>query len=150
MPFLLIFLGIPLVEIAVFMAVGEQIGVGTTLFLALITAIIGGIVIKHQGISTFMAVQNSLQRGNMPLYELFDGFCLVAAGALLITPGFVTDFIGFMLLLPPFRGFFRGFIVKLFKFSVNTDSFGAKQSQNSTVIDVDYEIVEDEPDKDND
>lgn len=103
MPFFVIFLMIPFVEIMVFIAVGEHIGLFTTLALAFVTAIIGGAIIRHQGFQTFSSLQQNMNRGEMPVQEIFDGFCLVAAGATLITPGFVTDTIGFLLLVPAVR-----------------------------------------------
>lgn len=103
MPFFIIFVIIPIAEISVFMAVGEHIGLGTTLLLALLTAILGGALVRHQGMQTIRDIQKSVEQGGMPLGELFDGACLIAAGATLITPGFVTDTIGFLLLFPPVR-----------------------------------------------
>lgn len=107
MPFFIIFVIIPLIEILVFMEVGQEIGIFTTLMLALLTAIIGGFLVKLQGLQTLIAIKVSLDHGKVPLSEIFDGFCLVAAGALLITPGFVTDAIGFSLLIPQVRNFLR-------------------------------------------
>ena len=107
MPFFLIFILIPLAEIIVFMSVSDHIGLGTALLMALFTAIIGGMIVKYQGIQTMMAAQKTLKSGGMPAKELFDGLCLVAAGATLITPGFITDALGFSLLIPAVRNAIR-------------------------------------------
>lgn len=148
MPFFIIFLGIPFIEIAVFMAVGEKIGLGTTLLLALLTAIIGGAIIRRQGLATFASVRTSTARGEMPVKEIFDGFCLVAAGATLITPGFVTDTIGFLLLIPQIRAFLRGFIKDNINFSVNNSTSSGFNPQNmrqsGDIIDGEYEHVEED------
>jgi len=144
MPFLIIFVVIPLIEIAVFMAVGEHIGLLTTLLLAFLTAIIGGLIVKHQGLHTIAAMRDAAEKGAMPLNEIFDGFCLVAAGATLITPGFVTDTIGFLLLVPPLRTALREFIKKRTNIHVMTKSGAACKRQDPNVIDVEYERLEDD------
>lgn len=103
MPFFIIFVLIPLLEISVFILVSDKIGLGTSLLLALITAIAGGALVRHQGLQTLRMAQKSLDKGEIPSQEIFDGLCLVAAGATLITPGFITDAIGFALLIPAVR-----------------------------------------------
>ncbi|WP_299441943.1 FxsA family protein [uncultured Rhodospira sp.] len=107
MPFLMLlaFIGIPLLEIAVFIQVGGLIGLGATLVLVVLTAIAGTLLLRAQGLSTLGRARASLDRGEVPVREVFDGACLLVGGALLLTPGFVTDTLGFLLLLPPFRGF---------------------------------------------
>lgn len=119
MPFILIFLLIPFVEIYTFIEVGDAIGAGKTLALCILTAFIGVVLIKMQGIQALMGAQSSIRAGLMPLEELFTGFCLAIASILLIIPGFATDFIGFMLLIPPLRGFLRKKLNKSGRFSTN-------------------------------
>ena len=147
MPFLIIFILIPIVEIGVFMAVGDVIGLGWTLFFALFTAILGGAIIRYQGIQALMAAQRDMQSAKMPVQEIFDGFCLVAAGATLITPGFVTDTIGFLLLVPPVRMALRALLAKSFKMGVVGGSPFGKSAQrppeHDGIIEVDYERVND-------
>lgn len=106
MPFLLLFafIGVPILEIAVFIQVGDIIGLGATLVLVVLTAIAGTLLLRAQGLSTLGRARASLDRGEVPVREVFDGACLLVGGALLLTPGFVTDTLGFLLLLPPFRG----------------------------------------------
>lgn len=145
MPFLIIFILIPFIEIAVFMQVGDAIGIGTTLLLALFTAILGGFIIKYQGIFTIQAVRSSLEQGKTPVSEIFDGFCLVAAGAFLITPGFVTDTIGFLLLIPIVRAAFRKFLSsKMNVHSMHHPDPSHHSNPNGNIIEGDYERVEDE------
>lgn len=149
MPFLIIFILIPFIEIMVFMQVGDAIGIGTTLLLALLTAILGGFIIKYQGVFTIHAVRESIAQGKTPVAEIFDGFCLVAAGATLITPGFVTDTVGFLLLIPPVRTALRKALSskmnvassKQFHQNPN-DPYQSRQDSN--VIEGDYERVEDD------
>ncbi len=94
----------------VFAAVSDKIGIGTAFLLAFLTAIIGGAIVRHQGLQTIMAMREASGAGKLPLSKLFDGFCLVAAGAMLITPGFITDAVGFSLLVPAFRDILRHII----------------------------------------
>ena len=101
------FIGVPLIEIAVFIQVGDQIGLGATLALVVLTAVLGTWQLRRQGLATVNRVREQLDRGVMPAQELFDGVCLLFAGALLLTPGFVTDTIGFLLFLAPFRALLR-------------------------------------------
>jgi UPF0716 protein FxsA len=93
-----------------------------------------------------------MEQGQMPLDEIFDGFCIVAAGALLITPGFLTDTIGFALLIPPARIAMRTVIRKHTNWSVNTaGSFGAggpyQRPHDPTIIEGDYEEIDPDDDK---
>lgn len=104
MPYLfLIFVVVPLTEIGVFISVGGEIGVGWTLILCVLTAILGGSLVRYQGLHTLGSARARLDTGALPLDELFDGLCIIVAGALLLTPGFVTDTLGFALLVPQFR-----------------------------------------------
>ena len=109
--FLLIaFIAIPLVEIAVFIEVGGRIGVWNTVLIVVVTAMIGTWLLRQQGFRTLRRVQESLDRNILPVSELFDGMCLLAAGMLLLTPGFVTDALGFLLFIPPLRRLLRGWV----------------------------------------
>jgi UPF0716 protein FxsA len=143
MPFFIIFLIIPLIEIALFIAVGDEIGILSTLLLCVVTAIIGGGLVRYQGLQTLFKAQNNLRTGMLPLTEIFDGFCIVIAGALLLTPGFFTDIIGFSLLVPAFRTFARGFLSKTKHFRQNSTS---KPHQSEIIIEGEYETVQKERD----
>ena len=100
-PFLLLF--IPILEIAVFILVGGEIGVVATLGLILLTAIIGSILLRVQGFSALNRIQLKMQAEEMPGEEMVNGVMILVAGVLLLTPGFVTDAVGFLLFFPPFR-----------------------------------------------
>jgi len=140
MPFLILFVLVPIAEVFVFLQAGEAIGILKTLLLCVLTAIIGGMLVKHQGMETLLKAQTNLGRGAMPVKELFDGFCLIIAGALLLTPGFVTDVTGFLLLFPPFRRFISEIVKKSGKFTFQTSNT-AQKSSDSTIIEGDYEEV---------
>jgi len=105
MPFLILalFIGVPIAEIALFIQVGEQIGVGWTLAAILATAIAGTWLVRQQGLAVLHRVQNEMNQNRMPVGEVLSGVCILVAGALLLTPGFLTDSLGFVLLIPPFR-----------------------------------------------
>jgi len=112
-----LFLAVPLVEIVLLIKVGGIVGAGWTIFLVVLTAVIGAALVRVQGLATFMRIQSQMARGEMPAMEMFGAMALFLAGALLLTPGFFTDAVGFALLVPVFRraiirhilrrGFFR-------------------------------------------
>ncbi|MCL1091900.1 FxsA family protein [Shewanella profunda] len=96
----LLFVLIPVVELSVLIRVGEVLGTWTTIGLVLFTAVLGVSLVRSQGISTLMQVQQKLTRGEAPGQEIVEGMMLAMAGVLLVIPGFVTDFIGLLLLTP--------------------------------------------------
>lgn len=98
-----LFLVVPLVEIYLLIQVGQVIGAGWTIFLVVATAVIGVALLRIQGLSTLNRAQRKLQQNELPAREILEGMGLVVAGALLLTPGFFTDTIGFLLLFPPTR-----------------------------------------------
>ena len=85
--------------------VGGWLGLGPTLALIILTAVVGTWMLRRQGSAVLRRAQQQMQQGAMPVAEVFEGFCLVIAGALLLTPGFLTDTAGALLLLPPVRAF---------------------------------------------
>ena len=93
---LLVMIVVPIIEITVFIQAGEQIGVWPTIGLVILTAIVGSALLRHQGLSALFNMRKNMNAGILPLNELFDGICLLLAGALLITPGFVTDGFGLL------------------------------------------------------
>lgn len=99
----IIFLVVPIIEIYLLIQVGQVIGAGWTILLVVLTAVIGVWLLKLQGLSTLSRAQQKLQANELPAREILEGMGLVVAGALLLTPGFFTDAIGFLLLFPPTR-----------------------------------------------
>ncbi|MBI1302139.1 MAG: FxsA family protein [Alphaproteobacteria bacterium] len=150
MPFFAIFVLVPLAEIIVFFAVSDEIGIGTALLLALFTAVLGGAIVRYQGIQTLMKAQEAIAQGELPSKELFDGLCLIASGATLITPGFITDTIGFLLLIPGIRDWLRHKAGNMTHFQSTTYSSNYTnfhepyRSHDPNVIDVEYETVKEE------
>lgn len=94
---------VPIVEIGLFIEVGGWLGVLPTLAIVLLTAVAGTWLLRAQGLSTLARVQQSLDAGRLPVAEVFDGLCLLVAGALLLTPGFFTDAVGFLFFVAPVR-----------------------------------------------
>lgn len=104
MPILLILILLPFLELAVFARIGEEIGIWNALGLTFLSGILGLLILRYQGLHTFLTLRAAVDRGETPLREIFDGFCLFSAGILLLLPGFVTDIMGLALLLPVCRG----------------------------------------------
>ncbi len=98
-----IFLLVPIFEIYLLINVGEVIGAGWTIFLVVFTAVIGVWLLRIQGLSTLTRAQQKMQQDELPAREILEGMGLLVAGALLLTPGFFTDTVGFFLLFPPAR-----------------------------------------------
>ncbi|WP_105166762.1 FxsA family protein [Pseudoalteromonas sp. T1lg23B] len=98
-----LFVVVPIIEIALLIQVSDIIGGFATIALVILTAMFGAKLVKTQGLSAYSDVQGQMARGQMPARELFTGLCVIIAGVLLMTPGIVTDALGFMLLTPAIR-----------------------------------------------
>ena len=103
----LAFIIVPIAEIAIFIGVGGAIGLWNTIALIVLTAIAGTALLRAQGLSTLRRAQESFARHVFPINELFDGLCLLIAGAMLLTPGFATDTAGLALFVPWIRAALR-------------------------------------------
>lgn len=101
--FFLMFLVVPLLEIYFLIKMGGMVGVGLTILFVLSTAMLGAVLVRAQGFAAFARAQTQLAQGRLPTWELLEGLVLFVAGALLLTPGFFTDAVGFVLLIPPCR-----------------------------------------------
>ncbi|MEW6981099.1 FxsA family protein [Colwelliaceae bacterium 6471] len=99
----LLFVIVPIIEISVLMQVGEWLGAWPTVFIVIITAWLGAKNVQRQGVATLNSVQNKMAQGQMPSDEIVAGLLLLVAGVTLITPGFVTDAFGLLLLVPQLR-----------------------------------------------
>ncbi|MGO2074061.1 MAG: FxsA family protein, partial [Pseudoalteromonas sp.] len=99
----LLFILVPIVEIALLIQVAEVIGGFATIALVIITAIAGTRLVRKQGMGALHNVQTQMAQGQMPAQELFTGLCVIIAGVLLMTPGIMTDVFGFLLLTPAIR-----------------------------------------------
>jgi UPF0716 protein FxsA len=116
MPLLLIvlFIVVPIAEIAILIQVGELIGVWWTIALLIADAVLGSMLARSQGRAAWRRFNLAIQSGRPPAREVLDGILILAGGALLLTPGFLTDVLGLFLLLPPTRAFVRAVLVRRF------------------------------------
>lgn len=103
MPLFILFIVIPLIELMLLIEVGSIIGTFTTILIILVTALIGTTLVKQQGFQTWQTIQLELAQGQIPAKSLVAAICILIAGVLLITPGFLTDTIGLLLLVPATR-----------------------------------------------
>ena len=101
-----LFVLVTLAEIYVLVSVGEAIGGLSTVALVVLTALIGSVLLKHQGWSTFAKAQQSMASGQTPAFEMLEGVVILISGVLLLTPGFLTDALGLLGLIPISRGYF--------------------------------------------
>ncbi|MEM7208730.1 MAG: FxsA family protein [Pseudomonadota bacterium] len=128
MPLLFIlFIAMPIIEIWVLIEVGSKIGVLNTIGLVILTAIVGTAMLRSQGLSMLARVRQQMANNQLPATEILEGMMLVIGGALLLTPGFVTDAIGFMCLLP----FTRQIIVAAAVSRFTVRGFSAYQSNGN-------------------
>lgn len=111
MPLLLIaiFIVVPLLELYVIINLGGAIGLGPTLFLLLVDSVLGALLLRSQGRAAWVALNRAISENRVPGKEVLDGVMIIFGGALLLTPGFLTDILGVLLLLPPTRAILRGF-----------------------------------------
>ncbi|MCP5305398.1 MAG: FxsA family protein [Chromatiaceae bacterium] len=101
--FLFIFVAAPLIELYLLIEVGSEIGALPTILLSIFTAVLGGALVRMQGLAVLFRAQAQMANREVPAFELLEGVLLVLAGLMLLLPGFVTDTLGFLLLLPSLR-----------------------------------------------
>ncbi len=128
------FLAVPIIEIYLLIQVGQVIGAGWTIMLVVLTAVIGVWLLRIQGLSTLTRAQQKLQENELPAREILEGMGLLVAGALLLTPGFFTDGVGFFLLFPPTRMWLVSLVAS--RMVVSTSIHGqAHRERDGNVID---------------
>lgn len=121
----LVLVVLPLVELFVLVQVGQVIGAGWTILLLVLAGIAGGWLIRREGGKAWRALTHSLRAGQMPAKELADGALVILAGALMLSPGFVTDAVALLLILPGSRAVFRRLLTGLVASRVLAVPFGA-------------------------
>ena len=140
-----LFIGVPLIEIALFIQVGGAIGLWATLAVVILTAIIGTTLMRAQGVMAMNKIRQSFNQMNDPTEPLAHGAMILFSGALLLTPGFFTDTVGFLLLVPGFRSAAFQWLrkrVKVQSFSAQSTTHGFRSSASDDVIDGDFIEVE--------
>ena len=135
---LILIIGIPLIEIYLFVKIGSQIGAFNTVLLILTTAVIGVVYVRYEGFNTLKSGIGQLVKNEMPVYEIISGATLAFAAFLLILPGFATDLVGMLLVIP----FTRKILLSRFvKTNIN------KNRKKNNYIEGDYEDISDDNDK---
>ena len=129
---------VPVIEIYLFIKIGSQIGALTTITLIFVTAILGIIYARYEGLNTLKSAFVQLVKNEIPVYEIISGAAITFAALLLIIPGFATDIIGFLLIFP----LSRKFILKIL-----SSKFQMKKKTNEKFIDGEYEEIEKEDEK---
>jgi UPF0716 protein FxsA len=122
---LLIFLVVPIAELYVIYLVGDAIGVWQTLLLLAADSVLGSLLLRSQGRSVWRRFNDALAAGRMPHREVMDGVLVIFGGAFLITPGFLTDILGLVLLIPPTRGAIRRMVTRRLGQRVEVGARGA-------------------------
>ena len=112
---LLLFTLIPVIELAILIKTGTIIGTLNTIIIIIITAVVGAYMVRLEGIGVMYRIQKNLAEGIFPAEELIDGLIIFAAGALLLTPGFVTDITGFIMVFPVSRNIVKKLVIKYLK-----------------------------------
>ena len=135
---LLIIIGIPIIEIYLFIKLGSQIGALNTILLIFVTAFFGIIYARYEGFNTLKSGMSQIIKNEIPVYEIVSGAALAFAALLLILPGFATDLLGLLIIFPPTR--------KLIFKKVSTKQ--STKYSNQDFINGEYEDIEDKDDKD--
>ena len=112
---ILLFTIVPIVELAILIKLGTYIGVFNTILIVIFTGVVGAALARIQGLKTLYQIQERLTEGQLPTGHILDGFLILAAGLLLLTPGLITDTIGFLILIPVTRKLFKEYCIRWFK-----------------------------------
>ncbi|MCW8836185.1 MAG: FxsA family protein [Rhodospirillales bacterium] len=151
---LILLIVMPIAEIAMFIQVGDAIGLWPTLGAIILTAVIGAALLRHQGSAVLVSAYKSMDAGRVPVKEIFDGACLVLGGVFLLTPGFITDTIGFLLLIPAVRMMIAAWVMRNATVVPPSHPHGRAYRQeqgqpwpddSGAVIDGEYETVQEKP-----
>ena len=137
--FIALFILIPIIEISLFIEIGSIIGSFYTIILIFVTAIVGVFFVRQQGISTFQKLTSQLQNLETPVQTMFEGLVILISGILLITPGFFTDALGFLGLIP----FTRIIFIKLVA-SYILSRYGKQSNQNKNTIEGEFIDIDEE------
>tara|TARA_B100001027_G_C16229175_1_gene313704 strand:+ start:752 stop:1177 length:426 start_codon:yes stop_codon:yes gene_type:complete len=135
---LILIIGIPIIEIYLFIKIGSQIGAFNTILLIIITAVVGVLYVRYEGFNTLKSGISQLVKNELPVYEIISGATLAFAAFLLILPGFATDLLGILLVIPITRKLILNRYIKK-----NT----LKKRDNKNYIDGEYEDISDDNDK---
>ena len=143
-PFLLLlFFLVPLIEIYLLIEIGGIIGAGWTIFFVVFTAVLGAFLVRAQGFSTINRIRTLMNQGQLPAIELIEGLFLLIAGALLLTPGFFTDSVGFVFLTPPLRRWILRYILSKGIIRGSNQTGPSPRSQSRRTIEGEFRHMDD-------
>lgn len=133
----------PILEIMVFINVGEYIGLFNTIFIIIITTVAGATILKMHGLSMLAQAQENIKLNAFPMETLYNGLCIFFAGVLLIIPGFITDMIGLLILFTPIRLLLKAFMIWFIKklTNINLAHRSSYPTPDNEVIDGDYHDI---------
>jgi len=148
---LLLFIIVPFVELTLLLYIADVTGWEHTLVLVVATGIVGSLLAKSQGWRTYSRIQSELAEGRLPGESMLDAVMIFVAGALLLTPGILTDLFGLSLLMPPCRAFYRRRLMQWFKsrFKIQTPGFGNWESPSPQSEVIDSYVIDNPPDEKN-
>ena len=126
---LIALIAVPILEIYLFFQVGGLIGVGWTILIVIATAVIGASLLRQQGLSTWARLNQSIAQGQLPPTVLVEGILLLISGAFLLTPGFFTDAVGFMVLIPQVRAMLASSLLSRGVFMASSSMYTSYSSQ---------------------
>ena len=145
--FFLLFIAIPLIEVILFITIGKYIGLWNTIFIIILTAIIGAILVKSQGISILNKALEEVRLNKVPIQSIFEGIVIFIAGAFLLTPGFLTDTLGCVLLIPKTRNlviiYITSYLKKKSMYKKKTTYYSNKGNKENKIFEGKFEEVED-------
>ena len=145
--FFLFFIIIPLLEVILFITVGKYIGLWNTIFIIIITGIVGAILVKSQGITIFNKALEEIKLNKKPIFSIFEGIAILIAGAFLITPGFLTDTLGCILLIPKTRNLIITHITSYLKkkaiYKEKTTYYSNEKNNENKTFEGNFEEVKD-------
>ena len=116
----ILFVVVPILELMVIIQVGQSVGAWNTVILLVVDSLVGAWLVKHQGIGLLKKSQDRLRKGELPSDEIFSGVTVLFAGALMLTPGFLTDLVGLLFLVPPIRALVLMIVRRKFRSRIGT------------------------------
>lgn len=120
----LVFILWPIVELALLIRIGQATSVGTAIAIVILTGVVGAALARREGVKTYYRIRDELAAGRLPGDQLIDALLILVAGALLITPGLISDGVGIALLIPPVRRFARNYLKRRFRDRFTIMHFG--------------------------
>jgi UPF0716 protein FxsA len=146
LPLVLLFIAVPIAEHAVIIQVGQAIGVWWTIALLIADSLLGAWLMRHQGRTVWRRFNDTVQAGRVPAREVLDGTLVIFGGALLVAPGFITDILGLVLLVPPTRALVRAILSRRLTHrmvaSATRPYGGGAHDVEGTAVDIDVEPLE--------